>query len=305
MLTNIENELLKEVSGLHAVPQGAYNIRSNGEAVERRSTTNIEILPFNDKTGIEIKIKPYTKGESVHIPVIISKAGLNDVVRNDFYVGEGAEVIIVAGCGIHTSKNTKTSHNGIHRFFIGKNAKVKYIEKHLGKGASQNKELSPVTEITLDDGAEFIMESMQLGGVNNSVRTTLATIKDNAKLQIRESLLTNEQDKVETNFCANMVGNGARAHIVSRAVARGKSLQKYSSVLNGKAECFGHTECDAIIMEEAKVFAEPKVFAEHTDASLVHEAAIGKIAGEEIIKLMTLGLSEEEAQETIIKGFLK
>lgn len=305
MLSEIEQELISEISSLHNIKVGAYSIRNNGKTEKTASTANILIEKLPQGNGLNVLVKPNTKNESVHMPVILTKSGLNDAVINNFTIGKGADVVIVAGCGIHASGKGSSSHNGVHKFTLLDNAKVKYIEKHIGKGNSRQKEISPVTEIVLGKGAAFIMESSQLGGVDKAVRTTKILMHENSKLEIKESLYTSGKDQAETIFECEMVGKGASSHIVSRAVAAGESIQTYSSNIIGKAECFGHTECDAIIMDKAKVMAEPKVNAMHIDASLVHEAAIGKIAGEEIVKLMTLGLTEQEATEVIIKGFLK
>ena len=305
MLNKVDQELLRQTSELHAIPQGAYNIRKNGESVGRASTKNITIETNADNSGINILVKPNTKNESIHIPVILSSAGLTDVVKNDFYIGDNCDVTIVAGCGIHSTGNKKVEHDGIHRFFIGKNAKVKYVEKHIGTGAGNNKVLNPVTEITLDENAFFEMDTAQLSGVSLSERKTYATLKKNSKLKINEKILTEGNSTATTEFVADLVGENSSTHIVSRAVAKDSSVQHFNSTLNGKSKCFGHTECDAIIVGDAKVFAKPEVNALHPDSSLVHEAAIGKIAGEQIQKLLTLGLTEEEAQNQILKGFLR
>ena len=305
MLDKIDYEILKTVSDLHSVPQGAFNIRKNGQLEERNSTKNILIEPNEKGNGINIKIKSGTKNESVHIPVILSKAGFTDVVYNDFYVGEGADVTIVAGCGIHADGKQKVEHDGIHRFFVGKNAKVKYVERHVALGKGISKVLNPVTEITLEDGAEFFMETAQLEGVTYADRKTFATLKNNTKLNITEKVLTEGSSFAKTNFVANLEGENSSTHIVSRAVSKDNSVQEFNSVLNGKNKCFGHTECDAIIVGNGKCFAKPEVNALHPESSLIHEAAIGKIAGEQILKLLTLGLTEEEAQEKILKGFLQ
>lgn len=305
MLNNIDKELLEKTAELHEIPSGAYNIRKNGESVGRASTKNITIETNAEKSGINIIIKPNTQNESVHIPVILSAVGMLDVVKNDFFVGENCDVVIVAGCGIHADKNTRVEHDGVHRFFIGKNSKVKYIERHIGIGSGTNKVLNPVTEITLEENAEFEMETAQLSGVTSAERKTYATLGKNSKLKINEKILTEADASATTEFVANLEGENSSAHIVSRAVAKDKSTQHFNSILNGKNNCFGHTECDAIIVGNAKVFARPEVNALHPDSSLIHEAAIGKIAGEQIQKLLTLGLTEEEAQNQILKGFLR
>lgn len=305
MLDKKEIELLSLVSDLHGVPQGAFNIRKNGEAVERTSTKNILIEQNKENNGLVVKVKENTQNESVHIPVIISKSGLTDAVNNDIYVGENANVLIVAGCGIHTNGKQKSEHNGYHRFFVGKNAQVKYVERHVGKGSGQEKVINPITEINLCEGAEFVMETTQLSGVSYSNRKTMAKLADKSVLHITEKVLTEDSAVAKTNFVVDLNGINSSAHIVSRAVAKDNSVQEFVSVINGKNKCFGHTECDAIIVDKGRVFARPEVNALNSDASLIHEAAIGKIAGEQIEKLLTLGLTEEEAQSQILKGFLK
>ena len=305
MLNNIEKELLNEISSLHKIPQAAINIRKNGKVETRKGSKNIQITPLESGEGIKVYVSPKTKGESVHLPVIISQAGLQDAVTNEFIIGEGAEVTIVAGCGIHAGGTGKVGHEGFHTFTLFKNAKVRYIEKHIAKGTAPKREFNPQTKINLGEGAEFVMESAQLGGVTSTKRTTIVCMHENSKLDVKESILTTGNDNAESNFMVDIVGSGAGCHIVSRSVAKDNSTQKFVSLLNGGAECFGHTECDAIIMDKAKVLAEPKVNALNPNANLVHEAAIGKIAGEQILKLMTLGYTEEEAQNAIIKGFLK
>lgn len=305
MLNEIDKQLLLKTAELHQVPQGAYNIRKNGESVGRQSSKNIIIQTNKSNTGIDIKILPNTKNESVHIPVILSNEGLKDVVCNDFYIGQNAEVTIVAGCGIHASGNSETEHDGIHSFYIEKGAKVKYVERHYGSGVGKGKIINPVTKIFMDKDSSFVMETYQIGGVDSSVRETYAIIKDGANLNITEKILTENKEQATTKFVCDLEGKDSSCHIVSRAVAKGKSKQKFESTINGKNKCFGHTECDCIIVDDAVVFASPQVNAISPDASLVHEAAIGKIAGEQITKLMTLGLTEEEAQNQVLKGFLK
>ena len=304
----IEKDLLLQIADLHGVPEGAYNIRGNSELRGRKSTENIEIVTKTDgKSGIDIHIKAGTKNESVHIPVVISKAGLQEVVYNDFYIGENADVVIVAGCGIYNCGGTEvvSRHDGVHTFYIGKNAKVKYVEKHYGSGDGNGQNvMNPETVVHLDEGAEMIMETTQIKGVDSTMRKTRATMKTGANFVVKEKLYTHGAQQADTDFVVDMNGEGCRADIVSRSVAAGKSLQRFVSTMNGNAPCHGHTECDAIIMDEARVTAAPCLSANDIDAELIHEAAIGKIAGEQLIKLMTLGLSEQEAEEQIIKGFL-
>ncbi|MBQ8884966.1 MAG: SufD family Fe-S cluster assembly protein [Clostridia bacterium] len=305
----IERELLKKIADLHEVPEGAYNIRENGASAGRRSTENIEIATKTDgKQGIDIIIKPNTKNESVHIPVILSKAGWQEMVYNDFYVGENADVVIVAGCGIHNcgGKEVTSRHDGIHAFHVGKNAKVKYVEKHYGEGDGNGENvMNPTTVVYLEEGAYMEMESTQIKGVDSTERVTKAELKAGASLVVKEKIYTHGKQVANTDFQVDLNGEGSSANIVSRSVAAGESKQHFVSTMNGNAPCHGHTECDAIIMENAAVTAAPCLSANDIDAELIHEAAIGKIAGEQLIKLMTLGLTEKEAEEQIIKGFLQ
>ncbi len=304
----IEKDLLMQIADLHGVPDGAYNIRKNGELESRNTTANIDIVTKTDgKSGIDIFIKPGTKNESMHIPVIISKAGLQEVVYNDFYIGEDADVVIVAGCGIHNcgGKEVVSRHDGVHTFYVGKNAKVKYVEKHygLGEGDGQNV-MNPETVVHLDENASMVMETTQIKGVDSTKRITRADMKAGASFIVKEKLYTHGKQTADTDFVIDMNGENCRADVVSRSVAADNSVQRFVSTMNGNAPCYGHTECDAIIMDNASVTAAPCLSANNIDAELIHEAAIGKIAGEQLIKLMTLGLSEKEAEEQIIKGFL-
>ena len=302
----IKKNLLKEVAGLEAIPDGAFSIRENGALLAKNTTETIDIVPKKDKPGIDIYIKKSDKRERVDIPVIITKSGLKDLVYNDFYVEDGADVVIVAGCGIHNAHGEDSEHNGIHSFHIGKNAKVVYYEKHYGDGDGNGKRiLNPVTEIELEDGASLTMDTAQIKGVDSSIRKTTATLKENATLVIREKIMTHGNQFAETDFKVDINGENSGVHVVSRSVAKDNSSQKFFSVVNGNAKCTGHTECDAIVMDKATVAALPGLNANHIDASLIHEAAIGKIAGEQLIKLMSLGLSEKEAEEQIVNGFLK
>ncbi len=304
----IEKDLLLKIADLHGVPEGAYNIRENGEGAGRGCTANIEIVSKTDgKSGIDIFIKPGTKNESVHIPVILSKAGWQEMVYNDFYIGEGADVVIVAGCGIHNcgGRDLTSRHDGIHTFYVGKNAKVKYIEKHYGEGDGRGENvMNPTTVAHLDEGAYMEMETTQIKGIDSTNRVTRADLKAGASLLIREKIYTHGSQVADTDFSVDMNGEGASADVVSRSVAAEESRQHFNSAMNGNAPCHGHTECDAIIMDKASVTAAPCLSANDIDAELIHEAAIGKIAGEQLTKLMTLGLTEKEAEEQIIKGFL-
>lgn len=306
MMDEIQKTLLEQVADLHEIPEGAYNIRANGAMAGRNTTANIDIISKEDGSGIDIRIRPGTKRESVHIPVVVSQSGLKDLVYNDFYIGEDADVVIIAGCGIHNCGDQDSEHNGIHRFFIGKNAKVKYVEKHYGSGeGTGGRILNPGTEITMEEGSYMEMESTQIKGVDSTDRNTTANLAAGAKLIIRERLLTHGKQEAVSRFEVSLNGEGASANVISRSVAKEESSQTFISKINGNAKCAGHTECDAIIMDNAKISAVPELTANNPDAALIHEAAIGKIAGEQIIKLMTLGLTEEEAEAQIVNGFLK
>ena len=305
-MNNTELELLKIIADMDGTPDGAYNIRSNGDLAERHVTENIDIKTKTDKSGIDIIIKPNTKGEKVHIPVIISETGLTEMVYNDFIIGEGADVEIVAGCGIHNCGNDESRHDGIHSFFVGKNAKVKYVEKHFGEGEGTGENnMNPTTVINIADGGYMEMETTQIEGIDSTKRVTRARLANDATLIIKEKLMTHGRQRAETDFTVDLDGENSSANVVSRSVAKDNSYQLFLSRINGNNVCSGHTECDAIIMDDAKVSAVPEITANHIDASLIHEAAIGKIAGEQLIKLMTLGLTEQEAEEQIVNGFLK
>ncbi len=302
----IKLNLLREVADLHGVPEGAYNIRSDGKLAGRSTTANIDIVSKEDGSGIDIIIKPGTVHESVHIPVIISESGLTDVVYNDFYIGDNCDVVIVAGCGISNCGQQDSEHDGIHRFHVGKNSKVKYVEKHYGEGDGNGKRiLNPVTEVHMDEGSYVEMEMVQIKGVDSTVRKTEMDLAAGAKVVIKERLLTHGSQTAISEISAHLNGEGSSANIISRSVAKDDSYQKFVSRLFGNAACSGHSECDSIIMGNARIQAVPEIDAECTDAALIHEAAIGKIAGDQIIKLMTLGLTEAEAEAQIVNGFLK
>ncbi|HAV26801.1 MAG TPA: ABC transporter permease [Lachnospiraceae bacterium] len=305
-MDEIQRTLLKEVADLDALPVGAYNIRSNGAAAGRNSTANIEIVPKEDKPGIEIYIKPGTKKESVHIPVIITQTGLKDLVYNDFYIGEDCDVTIIAGCGIHNCGGELSQHDGIHTFYIGKNSKLRYVEKHYGSGDEVSKRvMNPTTIVHLDEGANMEMETTQIAGIDDTDRRTEGDLKAGAMLVVKEKILTTGVQKAKTYFNVDLNGEGCSANIISRSVAKENSRQHFDSRINGNAPCAGHSECDSIIMDHGCVTASPQLTANDIDASLIHEAAIGKIAGEQLMKLMTLGLTEKEAEEQIVNGFLK
>ncbi len=305
-MDKLDSKLLQEIADLHEIPQGAYNIRKNGELVARNNVAGIEIVTKQDKPGIDIYIKDNTKNQSLHIPVIVTQQGLNDLVYNDFYIGKDCDVVIVAGCGVHNDGNTANGHDGIHTFFIGENSRVKYIEKHLGTGSEKaEKILNPTTVLHLNKGAIMKMETIQLGGVSASKRKTIAEVLDDAVLEINESILTEFAQTATTEFEVNLNGANSRVNVVSRSVAKGTSKQSFVSAVNGNNKCFGHVECDAIVMDKAQVMSTPALQNTDADANLTHEAAIGKIAGEQLIKLQTLGLTQEQAENVIIKAFLK
>lgn len=302
----VQLQLIKEVAELHDVPEGAYNFRANGKSVQRNTTANIDIQSKTDGSGIDIKIKPGTKNESVHIPVVLSESGLKETVYNDFFVGDDCDVLIVAGCGIDNCGSQDSEHDGIHRFYIGKNSKVRYVEKHYGSGDGTGKRiLDPVTEVYMEEGSTMEMEMAQIKGVDSTHRKTVAELKKDAKLVVRERLMTHGTQSAISVYKVSLNEEGSSADVVSRSVARDDSYQKLDACIVGNAPCSGHTECDSIIMDNGRILAVPCLEANNVDAQLVHEAAIGKIAGEQLIKLMTLGLTEAEAEEQIINGFLK
>lgn len=305
-LNGLDRDLLKEIAGIEAVPTGAYNVRRNGKLAGRNTTANIDIVTKTDKPGIDIIIKSGTKGERVDIPVILTETGLDDLVYNDFYVEDGADVVIVAGCGIHNAGGLKSEHDGIHAFHIGKNAKVLYIEKHYGEGEGTGERiLNPTTLIEIAEGGSMTMETAQIKGVDSAIRKTDAVLGDGATLIIREKIMTHGKQYAETNFHVALNGKDSGARVISRSIAKDDSRQKYISCIDGNNLCTGHTECDAIIMDNGAVTAKPELNANNVEARLIHEAAIGKIAGEQLIKLMSLGLTEKEAEEKIVNGFLK
>lgn len=305
-MDQITQRILEEVAGLHEIPEGAYNIRENGKSIGRSSTDEIEIGTREDGKGLVVRIMPGTKNKSIHIPVVISQSGLTEVVYNDFYVGDDSDVTIIAGCGIHNAGSDASKHDGIHSFFIGKNAKVKYVEKHYGSGDGNGERImNPETIVEMDENSFMEMDTVQIRGVDSTIRKTSAKLEKGAKLVVMERLMTHGKQHAESYFDVYCNGEGSGANVVSRSVAKEDSYQKFCSRLIGNAACSGHTECDAIIMDDAKISAVPELEANHPDAALIHEAAIGKIAGEQIIKLMTLGLTEAEAEEKIVEGFLR
>lgn len=305
-MNSTEQQLLKIIADMEGETDGAFNIRANGALAKRAVTENIDIKTKTDKSGIDIIIRSGTKGETVHIPVIISETGINDLVYNDFIIGDNADVTIMAGCGIHNCGGSESRHDGIHTFFVGKNAKVKYIERHYGEGDGLGENnMNPTTIVNIADGGYMEMETTQIKGIDSTARVTKATLSDNATLVIKEKIMTHGKQNADTDFTVDLNGENSSANVISRSVAKGNSTQKFISRINGNNACIGHTECDAIIMDSAVVTAVPEIKANSVDASLIHEAAIGKIAGEQLIKLMSLGLTEHEAEEQIVNGFLK
>lgn len=305
-LSKTDAELLETIADLHQTPQGAYNIRRNGEGIERRSTENIQIVTKADKPGIDIIIKPDTKNESVHIPVIITQTGLDDLVYNDFYIGENSDVVIVAGCGIHNCGDEKSEHDGIHAFHIGKGARLKYIEKHYGEGDGKGEKiLNPTTIVEMDENSYCEMETTQIKGVDSTVRETTASLKDGARLLIVEKLMTHGEQAARSEMVVNLDGGGSSAQIISRSVAKDASSQIFYPRAVGNNSCKAHIQCDSIIMDNAKIRSIPEISANHADAQIIHEAAIGRINSDQLIKLQTFGMTEQEAEDVIIQGFLK
>ena len=305
-MNNTDKELLKKISENFDENKEVYNIRKNGKSIERKVNSYIDIVNKEDKSGIDIYVKENTLFGIVHIPVIITESGLTDVVYNDFHIGKNANVIIFAGCGIHNDLHNDSEHDGIHRFFLEENAKVKYVEKHYGEGKGTGKKvLNPTTEIYMKKNSVMNMDSVQIKGVDNTLRITKAVLEENTTLEISEKILTTGKEKAKTEFIVDLNGENASVHVTSRSVAENSSYQEFVSNVTGNTKCYDHIECDAIIKEEGKVKAIPEIYAKNIDANLIHEAAIGKIAGEQLKKLMTLGLSEKEAEDVIIKGFLK
>ena len=306
LLEQDDRKLLQEVSNLENMQKGAYNIRKNGQGIERKTTENVNIITKKDKPGINIYVKDNTKFQYIHIPVILTQSGLTDLVYNDFYIGKNANVIIVAGCGIHNDHHKDSRHDGIHRFFLEEGAKVKYIEKHYGEGIGDGKRiLNPVTEVYLKQGSSLEMQSTQIKGVDSTIRETIGKLDADTNFVVTEKIMTNGIQLAKTSFDVELNGENSSTHVTSRSVATDSSTQYFISKIYGNNKCFAHSECDAIIKDNAKVTATPEITANNVEANLIHEAAIGKIAGEQLIKLMTLGLSEKEAEEEIIKGFLR
>lgn len=305
-MNNIDKNLLKEINETLDEKTEVYNIRKNGESIKKKVNSYIDIVTKEDKSGLDIYVKENTLFGIVHIPVIITESGLTDVVYNDFHIGANANVIIMAGCGIHNDLHKNSEHDGIHRFYLEENAKVKYVEKHYGEGKGKGKKiLNPTTEIYMKKGSSMNMDSVQIKGVDDTIRITKATLDADTTLEISEKILTTGSQTAKTEFIVELNGENASVHVTSRSVAEGSSTQEFTSNITGNTKCYAHVECDAIIKDEGKVKAIPEIYAKNIDANLIHEAAIGKIAGAQLNKLMTLGLNEQEAEEVIIKGFLK
>ena len=305
-MNDIDIKLLKEIADLEKVPQGAYNIRKNSASAGRAVTANIDITTKTDKSGIDIRIKPGTVGESVHIPVILTETGLKETVYNDFYIGENSDVLIIAGCGIHNGGCETSQHDGVHTFYVEKNAKVRYIEKHYGEGEGTGERvMNPETVVYLGEGAFMQMDTTQIRGVDSTRRTTRAVVGKNAEFVINEKLMTHGRQKADSRMEIILEGEDSSGKVTSRSVAKDESEQVFYPDVKGRARCFGHVRCDSILMDGARIRSIPAISAEHPEASLTHEAAIGRIAGEQLEKLMTFGLSEEEAEEKILEGFLR
>ncbi len=305
-ITNTDLGLLKTIAGLDGIPSvGAYNLRLNSGSAGRRSTKNIEITPKTDRPGIDIRVKPGVKDEDVHIPVIIDASGIAETVYNDFFVGEGADVTIIAGCGIHNDGCEESRHDGVHRFFIGRDAKVRYIERHYGEGGGTGgRVMNPATEVYMEEGSSLEMETVQIGGIDSTVRKTLARLGDGCRMNLSERLMTHGSQTAESDVVVELNGRDSSAGIMSRTVAKDDSTQVFRPRAVGRNACRAHVRCDSIIMDRAKVSSVPEIAAESADAQLVHEAAIGRINNEQLLKLMTLGIDEERAEEIIVEGFL-
>lgn len=305
-MAQIDTRLLREIAELEGTPKGAYNIRKNGKLDSRSSTANIEIVSKVDQPGIDIHIKAGTRGESVHIPVIITESGWTELVYNDFFIGPDCDIVIVAGCGIHNPGTEKSEHDGLHTFRVGANSKVRYVERHYGEGEGTGARImNPQTVVILEKGASIQLDTSQIRGVDSTRRYTKVTVGEGAEAVITEKLLTHGRQFAESEMDIFLEGDGASTRVISRSVAQDNSEQVFYPRVVGNRACFGHVQCDAIIMNQAKVKAIPAISANHTDAQLVHEAAIGRIAGDQILKLMTLGLTEAEAEEEILNGFLR
>ena len=305
-MNEVDKKLLHEIVDDDIEQTEVYNIRKNGTCIGRKSNPYIDIVSKEDGTGIDVYVKENTLFGIVHIPVIITESGLTDVVYNDFHIGKNSNVVIISGCGVHNDHHKNSTHDGIHRFYLEENSKVKYVEKHYGEGKGTGKKiLNPVTEIYMKQGSHMTIDTVQIKGVDSAKRKTYAKLEDNSTLVITEKIMTNGTQKAITDFKVKLKGENASTHVTSRSVATEDSYQEFTSNIIGKTKCYAHVECDAILKDRGRVKAIPEIYAKHVDANLIHEAAIGKIAGEQLMKLMSLGLNEKEAEKSIIEGFLK
>ena len=306
MESQVDRELLEKIADLIGKPVGAFNIRKDCGCDGRQSTENIRITGKTDgKSGIDIRVKDGTKGEQCHIPVIITKPGIREMVYNDFYIGENCDVDIVAGCGIHNCGSEESRHDGLHTFYVGKNSHVKYTEKHYGEGdGTGGRVMNPETVVYLEEGASITMETTQIRGIDSTLRKTRIVCGKGAEAVVTERLLTHGEQHAESDMVIELNGEGAKGRVISRSVAQDSSSQVFYPPMVGNAQCFGHVQCDSIIMDQANIRSIPAITANSTEAQLIHEAAIGKIAGDQLLKLETLGLTEEEAEDCILKGFL-
>ena len=306
-MEQMEKNLLKTVADISGfMPGRAFSLRKNGAGVERHSTEHVKILAKTDKPGIDIIVDANTVGESIHIPVILTDSGIQDMVYNDFYIGEGADVEIVAGCGIHNDGCDTSQHDGIHTFHIGRNASITYTEKHYGEGSgSGGRILNPTTVIHMEEGTFAKMDMSQIKGVDSTFRKTEANLGASAKLVINEKLMTHGEQKAHSDVTVNLNGEDSVVQIVSRSVGKDTSVQVFHPIAVGNNRSRAHIQCDSIIMGKAKISSIPEIAANHVDAEIIHEAAIGKINNDQLIKLQTFGLNSEEAEKVIVDGFLK
>lgn len=305
-MNKVDELLLEEIVGKDLKKADALNIRKNGESIERKVSPFIDIVPKKDKNGIDVFVKDDVKFGIIHIPVIITESGLTDIVYNDFYIGKNSNLIIMAGCGIHNDLHKDSEHDGIHRFFLSENSKVQYVEKHYGEGLGNGKRiLNPTTEVYMKSGSVMKMDTLQIKGVDDTIRITKAELAENTTLVVNEKILTNKAQKAYTKFIVELNGENSSVNLTSRSVATEDSYQEFKSDIIGNTKCYAHVECDGILKDKGCIKAIPQIYAKNINANLIHEAAIGKIAGEQLLKLMSLGLSEKEAEEAIIQGFLK
>lgn len=304
-LNQITQDMLNVIDSYGFKQEGAYNLRYNGSALCHGDSENIKIVKKQDKSGIDIHISSNAQGETVHIPVVVTDSDFTDIVYNDFYIEDGADVLIIAGCGIHNDGCGDSQHNGIHSFHIGKDAKVKYEEKHYGTGLGTGKRvLNPATVIEVGENSIFTMDTAQIKGVDSTMRTTTVRLKEGARLVVTERLMTHLDQKAESDMTVELLGEGSSAQIISRSVAKGDSVQKFHPIAIGDCKCQAHIQCDSIIMDNAKVSSIPQIDANNVDAAIIHEAAIGRINNEQLTKLRTLGMTEQQAEEIIIENFL-